>query len=136
MDNVDNYAMKGKLLEHYSKKHPEKYYQLDTFNFFDSVIEETPGEIVTCMGVETWELMNSPFVARLLVKDGADAAEVVASLKGMLRWVENGICVRCYKTLGDHHLACKDESLTDEQVQAIVNWEKKKPINDIAHCPF
>ena len=36
---MDIETRKGKLLEHYSNKSPEKYYQIDSFNEFDDVID-------------------------------------------------------------------------------------------------
>ncbi len=122
---MDIETRKGKLLEHYSNKQPEKYYQIDSFNEFDDVIGPPDENGVACIGGETWELMNSPFVVRVLVKDNADYQDIAASLKSTLDWLEKGKCIRCNKTFSEHHLACEDETLTDEQVQAIVQWENK-----------
>ena len=119
---MDLDTRKGKLLTHYCQKQPEKYYQIDSFNVFDDLIGPPDENGVYCMGGETWELMNSPFVARLLIKDTAQKSEVVDSLKSMLNWITNG-CDRC-GGFTICHSACEKKELSDEQVKAICEWEK------------
>jgi len=130
INTMDIETRKGKLLEHYSKKSPEKYYQIDSFNEFDDVIGSPDDNGVACLGGVTWELMNSPFVVRVLVKENANYQDIAASLKSTLGWLEKDKCSRCNKTFSDHHSACKDKTLTDEQVQAIVQWENRSPEDD------
>ena len=122
--DIDIETRKGKLLEHYSNKSPEKYYQIDSFNEFDDVVRSPNNDGVACIGGETWELMNSPFVVRVLVKDNANYQDISASLRGTLDWLERDKCIRCNKTFSTHHPACKNEKLTDEQVQAIAEWDR------------
>jgi len=79
---------KDQLLQHYSRKQPQKFTQLDGFTEVrhDDVMRgDENGHAL--MGGETYELMSGAYAVRLLVTEGAEKHDVLALLEKMRRWI-------------------------------------------------
>jgi hypothetical protein len=77
---------KQELLDHYARREPQAFMQLDGFDCpGDSFSDPETG--LALSGTETWELMRGADV-RILVKAEADREKVLRILREMVDWVE------------------------------------------------
>lgn len=113
--------VKADLLLKCSRKDPVRYKQYDAFTdpkCFDDDIKPW-GDGVAYFSTETDELMHGSNV-RVLIRHDTSHAEALKAIKGILNWLKEFKCDRCGGQYNVHHDACRDDSLTAEQVQAVM----------------
>jgi len=84
---------KDQLLQHYARRPPQRFTQLDGFTGvrFDDVMRgdemhgDKDGHALMCS--ETYELMSGVYAVRLLVTAGTQKHDVLALLDKMRRWI-------------------------------------------------
>ncbi len=79
---------KDQLLQHYARRQPQRFTQLDGFTgvTFDDVMHpDEEGHALMCG--ETYELMGGIYAVRLLVTAGTQKHDVLALLDKMRRWI-------------------------------------------------
>lgn len=126
MTNQDK--LKAELLVHYSQREPVEYKQYDAFtdpgHFDDYARPSEDG--VAYSSHKTKKLMHGSNV-RVLIRHDTSDAEALKALEGILFWLKSiPYCERCGGKCGHHHGACHVESLTSEQVQAVMESMKPK----------
>ena len=87
---------KWELLEHYARREPQAFMQLDGFDWpGDSFSNPETG--LALFGTETWELMQGADV-RILVKAAANHEKVLRILREIVSWVEHDKNVFVWRT--------------------------------------
>ena len=123
---IDERKLKADLLLEYSERNPKRLYKIDARNkeFMDTDHEgEVDGMIYESGDVYSLVKCHS---VRVLIDTKTTHENAIKALHGFIKVLEDmKDCERCGKlfTAKEHHPACYDNSLTDEQVRAISHWQ-------------
>lgn len=123
--------IKGRLLLHYSQKHPTEFIQYDAYSdgcVTGSIYPPTDGVTIVCS--DTQELMDSPFVLRVLINHQVDHAFLVKALSQVLeRVIKCPPCPNCGCAFGSHSMAyvCEEEMTEDEKLV----FNRREAIRDL-----